>query len=236
MIPGLGGGLDLLGPLAKSLARSFGVIRYQLRGENDSFLLRHPFTLDDLVDDLAEVIDELRLERPTIMRLSFGGIVALMFAIRYPNRVGRLIVQGVGARFERGLLQKIASTVLWRFPLPADNPFVNQFFKLLFGGRPQHDKVFEFVTQQIWQTDQSVMAHRFRLIEDFDVADDVKHIRAPTLVFSSERDVLVSRKSLAPLCRNIADVRVSELTSCGHLAFVTKPDAIVERVNHFMKT
>jgi 3-oxoadipate enol-lactonase len=235
LIPGLAGGFDLLGPLARSLATDHHVFSYQLRGENDCFVLRHPFDLDDLVEDLAELLDSLRLERPTIMGLSFGGIIALKFAIRYPYRLDRLIVQGVGARYERGLIQQIASTVLSRFPLPADSPFVNQFFNLLFGGRQKQDSLFEFVTRQIWQTDQSVMAHRFRLVEDLDIEDELRFIKARTLVLSGDRDVLVSRSSLAPLCNAISDVNFTRLASCGHLAFVTKPDAMVNRVAQFLQ-
>ena len=234
LIPGLAGGFELLGPLANSLATSHHVYSYQLRGENDCFVLRHPFDLDDLVEDLAELLDHLKLETPTIMGLSFGGIIALKFAIRYPHRLNRLILQGTGARYEAGLLQQIASTVLSRFPLPADSPFVNQFFNLLFGGKQKRDSLFDFVTQQIWRTDQSVMAHRFRLVEELDVEDQLGAIKAPTLVLAGERDVLVSPRSLSTLCDRIADVQLERLPNCGHLAFVTRPDAIVRSVSRFV--
>lgn len=236
LIPGLAGGFGLLGPLVKSLAVSHRVFTYQLRGESDCFVLRHPFDLDDLVEDLAELIDTLKLERPTIMGLSFGGIIALKYAIRFPYRLDRLIVQGAGACYERGLIQQIAATVLSRFPLPADSPFVNQFFNLLFGGKQKHDSLFEFVTRQIWQTDQSVMAHRFRLVEDLDLADQLNRIKAPTLVLSGERDVLVSPRSLAPLCERIPNTTHARLPNCGHLAFVTKPDMVVRQVEQFLKS
>jgi pimeloyl-ACP methyl ester carboxylesterase len=235
LIPGLAGGFELLGPLARALGSTHHVYRYQLRGENDCFVLRHPFDLDDLVEDLAELLDSLRLENPTLMGLSFGGIIALKFAIRYPYRVNRLIVQGAGARYERGLIQQIASTVLARFPLPADSPFVNQFFNLLFGGRQKRDSLFEFVTRQIWQTDQSVMAHRFRLVEDLDLESRLPAIKAPTLVLAGERDVLVSPGSIASLCEHIPNVRHTQLPSCGHLAFVTKPDLVVKSVARFLQ-
>lgn len=234
LIPGLAGGFGLLGPLARSLAEQQHVFTYQLRGENDCFVLRHPFDLDDLVEDLAELLDSLKLENPTIMGLSFGGIIALKFAIRYPYRLDRLIIQGVGARYERGLIQQIASTVLSRFPLPEDSPFVNQFFNLLFGSRQKRDSLFEFVTQQIWQTDQSVMAHRLRLVEELDVERQLCHIKAPTLVLSGDRDVLVSPNTLAPLREGIPDVRLAQLPNCGHLAFVTRPELIVNQVRQFM--
>ena len=236
LIPGLAGGFGLLGPLARSLALTNHVYSYQLRGENDCFVLRHPFDLDDLVEDLAELIDSLKLEKPTIMGLSFGGIIALKFAIRYPYRLDRLIVQGVGARYERGLIQQIASTVLSRFPLPSDSPFVNQFFNLLFGGKQKRDSLFEFVTRQIWQTDQSVMAHRFHLVEGLNLEDQLSAIKTPTLVLAGDRDMLVSPTSLQTLCDGISDVRFQRLPACGHLAFVSKPELLVDQVHEFMGT
>lgn len=235
LIPGLAGGAELVGPFARSLGDSHHVFSYQLRGENDCFILRHPFDLDDLVDDLAQLLDSLKLEKPSIMGVSFGGIIALKFAMRYPYRLNRLIVQGVGARYERGLIHQIASTVLARFPLPADSPFVNQFFNLLFGGRQKQDSLFEFVTRQVWQTDQSVMAHRFRLVEDLDFEDSLPLIKAPTLVLAGDRDVLVSPRSLATLCDRIPNVHFAQLPNCGHLAFVMKPDLMVEEVTEFLK-
>src|SRR5437588_9316482 len=139
LVPGLAGGFELLGPLARLLSQHFRVISYQLRGEDNCFALRRPFDLQDLVADLSEFLDWLRLENPTVLGVSFGGVLALEFAARYPHRLDRLIVQGVGARFEQGLIQQVASTVLNRYPLPADNPFVNQFFNLLFGARQDND-------------------------------------------------------------------------------------------------
>src|SRR5215813_13405067 len=139
LIPGLAGGFELLGPLARLLASHYRVISYQLRGEDDCFALRRRFGLKDLVQDLAEFLDWHCLERPAILGVSFGGVLAVEFAARFPSRLSALAVQGVGARLERGLLQRVAGTVLSRYPLPADNPFVNQFFNLLFGGRQRSE-------------------------------------------------------------------------------------------------
>lgn len=234
LVPGLAGGFELLGPLARLLASRFRVISYQLRGEDNCFALRRPFELQDLVADLSEFIDWLCLESPTILGVSFGGVLALEFAARYPHRLDRLIVQGVGARFEQGLIQQVASTVLNRYPLPSDNPFVNQFFNLLFGARQDNDALFEFVTRQCWQTDQSVMAHRFHLVESFDMEKKMRRIRVPTLVMAGDRDVLVSPRSLSLLCEGLPHARFARLPNSGHLAFVTKPNLVAEKVNQFL--
>jgi pimeloyl-ACP methyl ester carboxylesterase len=234
LVPGLAGGYELLGPLARRLARHFRVISYQLRGEDDPFALRRRFGLPDLVDDLAEFLDRQGLERPALIGVSFGGVLALEFAARYPSRLSRLVVQGAGARYERSLLQQVAGFVLARYPLPKDNAFINQFFNLLFGGRQKSQPLVEFVTRQCWQTDQSVMTHRFRLVETYDLGGRVARIRVPSLVLVGDRDLLVSERSLQALCDGIRGAKLVRLPQCGHLAFATRPDRVADEVRRFL--
>jgi pimeloyl-ACP methyl ester carboxylesterase len=234
LIPGLAGGFELLGPLARLLAAHFRVISYQLRGEDDCFALRRRFGLKDLVDDLAEFLEWHCLETPALLGVSFGGVLALEFAARFPHRLRKLVVQGAGARFERGLLQQVAGMVLARYPLPSDSPFVNQFFNLLFGSKQKQGPLFEFVTRQCWQTDQSVMTHRFRLAERFSMDGRMDRIRVPTLLMAGDRDLLVSRRSLADLRDGIADARLVSLAGCGHLAFVTQPERVADEARRFL--
>jgi pimeloyl-ACP methyl ester carboxylesterase len=229
----LAGGFELLGPLARILAHHFRVISYQLRGEDDCFALRRRFGLKDLVNDLAEFLEWHYLERPALLGVSFGGVLALEFATRFPQRLRKLAVQGAGARFERGLLQQVAGMVLTRYPLPADNAFVNQFFNLLFGSKQKQDPLFHFVTRQCWHTDQSIMAHRFRLVERFTLDGRMDRIRAPTLLMAGDRDLLVSSASLTDLGDGISDSRTVRLEGSGHLAFVTHPERVAREVRRF---
>lgn len=236
VVPGMAGGFRLLGPIANVLAQRFRVITYQLRGEDNCFAMRRPFGLGDLVEDLGEFIRWRGLEAPAVLGVSFGAVIALEFAARFPLRLGQLAVQGVGSRFESGLIQRIASTVLSRFPLPVDNPFVNQFFNLLFGAPQQKDALFDFVTRQIWQTDQSVIAHRFHLVESFNLDAKLHRIRVPSLIMNGQRDVLVSRETMQTLGDGIAAARMLRLPRCGHLAFVTHPQLVADHVTNFMQS
>ena len=230
LVPGLAGGYELLGPLARLLARHFRVISYQLRGEDDCFALRRHFDLADLVTDLNEFLDSRGLERPAVLGVSFGGVLALELAVRKPGRLRALCVQGTGAVLDHGLLQRVASMVLARFPLPTDSPFVNQFFNLLFGGRRTPEPLARFVTRQCWQTDQSVMAHRFAMLDGFDIRSRLGRVRVPTLAVAGDRDLLVSPRNLAALAEGIKGSRLETLSGCGHLAFVTRPDLVAEQV------
>lgn len=234
LVPGLAGGFELLGPLARLLAKDFRVVSYQLRGEDDCFALRQRFGIEDLVADLAEFLGWYGLESPAVFGVSFGGVLALEFAARFPHRLSQLVIQGAGARFERGLLQQVAGAVLSGYPLPSDNAFVNQFFNLLFGRRQRPGPLFDFVTQQCWQTDQSVMAHRFHLVEQFNMTGRLDRIRVPTLILAGDRDLLVSEESLCDLRGGIPQARLVRLPDCGHLACVTETRRLAEEVERFL--
>jgi pimeloyl-ACP methyl ester carboxylesterase len=234
LVPGLAGGCQLMAPLARALAEHFRVITYQLRGETDCFALRRRFGLPDLAADLVELLDWLCLERPAVLGVSFGGLLALELAARQPGRLRALAVQGAGARWDARLLCQVVSRLLSGCPLPPDSPFVNQFFNLFFGGKQRPEALFRFVTRTCWQTDQSVMAHRFRLAEQFDISGRLARIQVPTLVLAGDRDLLVSERSLNDLCRGLPQARRVDLPETGHLACVTQPRRMASEVVQFL--
>ena len=63
------------------------------------------WNLDTWIDDVAAFCDVLGVERPIILGQSFGGMVGLGVAIRYPELPSRLVVSSSLARFrpERAL-------------------------------------------------------------------------------------------------------------------------------------
>jgi pimeloyl-ACP methyl ester carboxylesterase len=220
IVPGLAGGIDLVEPLARELAQNFRVISYQIRGETDCFALRRRFTLADLATDLAEFVFLRGLEKPLVVGISFGGVIALACAARYPRLFTALGAQGIGVRFESGIIQRIAAMVLSNYPLPDDCSFVNQFFNLLFGYRPNVEQ-FDHVTRSCWQTDQSVMTHRLRLLRRLDLCDMSARVTIPSLVISGSRDVIVSSENSRALVAQLQDCHQIVIDRAGHLAPVT---------------
>ncbi len=71
------------------LARDHLVLRYDLRGFGASSLPGGPFSH---VADLASLFDHLNIDKGTVVGASFGGQVALEFAIEHPERVSALVL------------------------------------------------------------------------------------------------------------------------------------------------
>jgi pimeloyl-ACP methyl ester carboxylesterase len=74
----------------RELELGYRVIRIDNRGTGWSRDAPAPFTITELADDVAAVLDDLGYESATVLGLSMGGMIAQEFAIRYPQRVDRL--------------------------------------------------------------------------------------------------------------------------------------------------
>jgi len=240
LVPGLAGSWKLVLPLARVLARHFEVITCGLRGdhipsgglETDRGRVRD---IGEYAHDLACVIEQLGLECPTIFGVSFGGAIALELAAEHPHRLGALIVNGAEARFQPTLGSTIARRVLERFPLPSDNHFVNQFFHLLYGAKPDPSPLVDYVTDRIWETDQSVIAERLTKLESFDVSDRLWKIEVPTLILAGAHDVIVPAARQRALAEGIPGARFATIEDAGHIGFLTHRAQVVRDVRRHLR-
>ena len=80
------------GRLITALGRGAEVAAYDHRGTGGSPDVNEPFTVADLADDAAGLLDDLRWEEVAVFGVSFGGLVAQELALRHPSRVSRLIL------------------------------------------------------------------------------------------------------------------------------------------------
>ena len=72
------------------LEDKFDIITPDLRGFGQSTTIESPYTVSDMADDLAGLLDHLGIEKTAMAGHSMGGYVALAFAKKYPNRVSGL--------------------------------------------------------------------------------------------------------------------------------------------------
>ena len=235
LIPGLAGGWRLLAPFARQLSKRHDVIICGLRGDKFPQGGGTPAEMGDYANDFAEIFGKLGLERPTVMGVSFGGAIALELAVTHPSKLGALVLYGAEAQFRATLASTIARRVLERFPLPSDSDFVNQFFNLLHGSKPEPGALPEFVVQRCWETDQCVMARRIALLESFDVSDRLWRIDVPTLVLAGTRDVVVPSARQRLLAQSISGARFETIQGAGHIGFLTHRRELVQPISKLLR-
>lgn len=75
-------------------AKSFRVIAVDTRGHGQSPRGDAPFTIRQFAEDLREFMEAHQIEKANILGFSDGGNIALVFALKYPQLVKKLILNG----------------------------------------------------------------------------------------------------------------------------------------------
>jgi pimeloyl-ACP methyl ester carboxylesterase len=114
LITGLGASLWLWEEQLPALAEHFTTIAFDNRGVGRSEAPEGPYTIVQMADDVAGLLDALGIERAHVLGFSMGGFVAQEFALRHPHRLvlaatGDLLVPVENARI---LAQRIPGSRL----------------------------------------------------------------------------------------------------------------------------
>ena len=75
-------------------SHDYRVIALDTRGHGQSPRGEKPFTIKQFAEDLHDFMDEKSIEKAILLGFSDGGNIALEFALQYPERVEKLILNG----------------------------------------------------------------------------------------------------------------------------------------------
>src|SRR5688500_2048939 len=97
MLHGLMGNLSVWHlKMVPMLRRRFRVTTYDLRGHGRPDIAPTGYSTGDMVEDLRALLDTFDLERVNLVGHSLGADICMHFALRYPERVERLVVIEAG--------------------------------------------------------------------------------------------------------------------------------------------
>src|SRR5262245_14546677 len=195
---------------APALARSYRVLTFRLRELGR-------FTYDDLTEDVAAVIRNAGESRATVVGESFGGTIAMQFAIRFPEMVERLVVVNSFPRFRPRWKIEIAAAFAPIIP-PQFILLLRlgaNFLGLMLDGVGAEDRRRFF--QVVRGVKSEGHARRLRLIAELDIENRLSEIRAPTLFIAGTKDYLIkSVREARTMAARAPDADVKIIDGAGH--------------------
>src|SRR6185503_12410401 len=90
----LHGGLmsgEMFGPILPALSEHHQVILVDLQAHGRTADIDRPLDMRLMADDIAALIDHLGLEKPDLVGYSLGGGVAFWTALKYPEKINKLV-------------------------------------------------------------------------------------------------------------------------------------------------
>jgi pimeloyl-ACP methyl ester carboxylesterase len=216
LVPGINGAAEVFYRQRPLLAAAYRVATYSLRDEAAS--------MDDLVDDLGHVIDTVAPDgQPAIvMAESFGGAVALSFALTHPTRVRALVIVNSFSRYTRAQVA-LAQVGLSALPWPVMKPLRRLAAFRLHSPHTPREEVRRFMAI----TDRTVKrgyVNRLRILRGYDIRARLASLQVPVLFVASDRDHLVPAVAEARLMASLAPhASVRVLPGQGHICLIA-PD------------
>lgn len=94
MLHGNGESCDYFEHQIPCFSKEYRVIALDTRGHGQSPRGEKPFTIKQFAEDLHDFMDEKGIEKAILLGFSDGGNIALTFALKYPERVEKMVVDG----------------------------------------------------------------------------------------------------------------------------------------------
>lgn len=185
------------------------MIAVDTRGHGKSPRGTAPFTMEQFAADLRELMEKLQISRAVILGFSDGANIAMKFALKYPDRVKALILNG-GNLDTKGVKRNIQ--------IPIE---IGYRFAKLFAGKSKEAK--------------SHMEILGLMVNEPNITpEELRAIQAPTLVIAGTKD-MIKQSHTEMIAENIPNARLSVIPG-DHFIANKNAEAFNKEVGDFLRS
>jgi proline iminopeptidase len=235
-------------PLLSNLGRYMRVVYFDRRVD---ILSQHSSTEIISLAEMSDEIDALRkalgLTRISILGHSFGGSVALTYALRHPDQVKRLILVSTAATIEnpadaeKRLVKALSADELSLYAStdaggsPCDR--VRRRYRALYPHYFHHTPNSQWLDLGVYSVYFDSMAKKLVLASragGFDVRSSLDKIKAPTLVLGGRHDLVTPLSEVRELAEGLPKSRLVVMEHSGHFPFIEENYLFTQWVRQFV--
>jgi 2-hydroxy-6-oxonona-2,4-dienedioate hydrolase len=200
--------------LARRLARLCRVFAIDLPGYGKSDKSWPILTVAQLADAIAGWMDANALPQAYFAGNSFGCQILATFAVRHPQRINRLVLQGPTVD-------------------PTARGFWRQLWRQLRNGCIEHSSLGLVMVRdyqaaglrRIWATIQLVLADR--------IEEKLSQVQVPTLVVRGEKDIVVPQRWAEQVMRLLPHGELRVIPGVAHTLNYTAPIEFIGEIRPF---
>lgn len=213
------------GSIPAKLTRFGRVVALDMRGHGRSETPSDDLRLDDLVADIRAFADALGLDRLCLSGYSMGGMVAMAFALKHPERLAALHLHGVKLRWEPGRLEDFVGgmepeRLAERYPAWTESL------------AREHGSVYG---PEYWKTLAGRTAQLIRAVGTVPLLsqDQLSELAMPVLLSVGDRDELVSLEEAVDSYRALPHGEFAVIPATYHVLRTVNPALVAELMRDF---
>jgi len=219
LVMGMGFSSRAWGPLPARLARAFRVVVFDNRGTGGSTAPPGGFSIADLADDAAAVLDAARAAPAAVFGVSMGGMIALELALRHPEAVSALALgatlagwRGSAKAGPLAMGELLAGSLLSR---AGAHRLVG---RALVSAATLRDDYARFAAwmENVGRGAPALVARQALAVTRHDVRSRLGALQVPTLVLTGDADRVVPAENSRRLAEAIPGARLVVFPGAGH--------------------
>ena len=252
-----GPGLDhtYLLPQMAELARHFRLIFFDQRGAGRSTveLDTNSMTLQNFLRDVEGIRQSFHLGRMNLLGHSWGGLLAMFYAIQYPDHLNSLILVDPSpatsalrdSSFRTMLARTAPQDSVARAEITGSEGFrkrdpavMARFFRVLFRGSFYDRRLADSLTLTLppdFPAQSVLYRHLARdpMVQNYDLSAGLRMIRCSTLILAGDHDP-VPAAAFQHIHREIRRSTLVIIPHCGHFPFIEAPSEFFTTVTSFL--
>ena len=185
--------------------------------------------LDEQVQILRTVLDETQVSRDaTLCAASWGGVVAVALAAKYPDRIRRLILASLGTKPNKKMVETIKKGSLIDIK---DRDLMARTLLEGFGEDLPSGIKQKIVDQFRTMKEENVRAfyeHGLFVLASKNLSDlvNLKKIRAKTILLNGRNDKIIDLEDVKFLASLIPDCEMRIVEGVGHFLHMEREDVV----------
>ncbi len=231
LLPGFGANSTMWFPNVVALEASHRIYAIDTPGQPGRSIPGQKLTITNSSTWLTGVLDQLELEKVSLVGLSLGGWLALRYSIDKPERVSHLVLLDPAASFEG-----MSMTFLWHSFLPfmvhPTQRGLVSYFRWMTRGYQMNKKWGELMIMGVLNT-RPQPPIRAKAFSD----DELRQLSVPTLLLIGGQSVIYNPKRVYQRATSLNPNITAEIVEdATHSLNAEKADIVNERILRFCKS
>jgi len=220
--------------IAQRLASRHRVLRYDARGHGKTSAPHGAYTLFQLADDAAGLLDALSIEQAHFVGLSMGGMVGQILGVRHAHRLLSLTL------CDTVCYTPVSAHAMWDERIGQVEahgmsgivePTIQRWLTTPF--REAHPDVVERIRELLRATPPHGYVGACLAIKALDTRSSLARIACPTLVMTGEQDTGAPVEVAQAIASHIPDARLKVIPDAAHLAPIEQEEAFLADLDEF---
>lgn len=204
-------------------------------GFGESGKKRDTYAVQDFVSLVDQFMEQLGIVRAPLVGHSMGGTVSLSVAIRYPQRVSKVVVVGSPI---------VGSSLAFPLKLAGMRPIAFLLFNMMSAFRLgmriaspficRDERFPEMMDRDLSRTTLESFLLSIASLRRTDLRPMLNQIKVPAMGMYGDRDNIVHPKQWQPMLKGIPHAQIERFPLAGHFPMLEEPETFAQKLKAFL--